>query len=736
MSKKILFVFGTMLLVASTARLQATQPEVWTVSTQDEFLKGDLKGVSVSSDGKLVLAPALQPLYDTGQAYIYSAVTDQRGNLYLGTGNEGRIFRVTPDGQGKEFAKVGESGVYALAVDSNGRLYAGTSPDGKVYRFNSEGQPEVFFDPEEKYIWSLAIDSQNNVFVGTGPKGVIYRVDPLGKGEAYYDANDTHVISLKEAPDGALLAGTAPSGLILRISRDKKPYVLYDSPLEEIRAIAVDRYGNVYAAALSGGGSLDQKAAQAAASVSSRVDGSDDSSQSDNESTVKISGTEKGKKLQVYEIDKENMVETLYTSDDQLAFDLLVRDDGSLLVATGNKGRILSISPERFVTYLAQSPEEQVTRLLERRGKIVAVTSNLGKVFEMQSQFTNEGVYESKVLDAGMIASWGVIRWNLNQPTSAVLKVYTRSGNTKTPDSTWSSWAGPYDNRNGSPIQSQAARYLQWKIEFPAGARSSLSSQENAVELVGVSYLQHNMAPSVTSVTVLPPGVAFAESPSSGSSGGVALGGPEGAHLGSLPRDLRSLEKTSIKVPPRRIYVPGARSVSWDADDPNNDDLTYSVYLRGENDRDWKLLAKDLKDTNYTLDGVSFADGTYFAKIVASDQPSNPAASALQGELVSNAFVIANSSPGISFGSPQVTGNKAVVTFQAQVQASTVFQAEYALDGGDWQVVFPQDGIADSPSEQYSLTLDHLTAGEHSLAVRVVDSVGNIATSQLTITAK
>ena len=196
MNHRSLPAYAIFLLLSATL-LEATQPVRWTTSEQSEFLQGEFTGVSVTSDGKLIMAPALEPLLDTEEAFIYSAVVDQGGNLYVGTGNNGKIFRINPRGQGSEWARVEDAAVYALAVDSLGRVYAGAGPGGKVYRINDRGEAEVFFDPDEKYIWTLAIDRQNNLFVGTGPKGTIYKVNPQGQGDVFYDSKETHITALE-----------------------------------------------------------------------------------------------------------------------------------------------------------------------------------------------------------------------------------------------------------------------------------------------------------------------------------------------------------------------------------------------------------------------------------------------------------------------------------------------------------------------------------------------------------
>ncbi len=731
MKKLIRFCLALQALVWICQSARATQPDHWTVSTPEEFLAGELKGVSITGEGGIVLAPALEPLLDTKEAFVYAAVSDPAGNIYLATGNQGKIFRVGANGQGAEWAKLGEAGVQALAVDSANRLYAASAPDGKVYRFDNGPTPQVFFDPDDKYIWALAIDNQNNVYVGTGPKGIIYKVNPQGKSEVFYDSKETHIVTLALTPDGRLLAGSAPGGLIFRFSSDGKPFVLYDSGLSEISALVTDRYGNIYAAGLSGGPSLDTSAESPETAAKVKVTAVATSPKEDSEDeTVEAGGDTKGpKKTEIYKIAKDNAVEVIYTSNDGLPYDLVVRPDGNLLIATSNKGRIVSIDPRRFPTYLAQTTEEQVTQLIERGGKLYAATSNLGKLFLLGGKSTSVATYESKVFDAGMTATWGAIRWR-SKGSSVVpgVRIFTRSGNTSTADQTWTDWDGPYPDGGGAQIKSPAARFLQWKVEFPEKSGAISPGQSDGVDMVTVAYLQQNLTPQLNSVTVHAPGVAFVEYPGAATGGGVSPGGPDRSHVLSLPRSVREIDKGTAAVPARKIYYPGARSLSWTVSDANQDDLVYSVSIRRQGENSWLLLKDDLTDTHYTIDGSSLPSGTYFAKVTASDRMSNPPGQALETQLLSKAFVVANDLPSVQISPAQVQSRTATVQFTCKSTASTIHQAEYSVDGRQWSIVFPVDGIADSESEQYSLKLDNLSAGEHQLLIRVIDSVGNMST--------
>ena len=247
--RPFIFVFAFALL--SVPAVRAGGPVVWETGSRAELLNGESHGVSVTDAGALMLAPQFTKLFDTEQAYVWSSAADPAGNLYLGTGHDGKIFKVDPSGKGTMLADLSELDVLALAVDGKDVLYAGSSPDGKVYKIEN-GTPKELFDPHTKYIWSLVFDKQGRLLVGTGDKGVIYRVTPDGNGTAFYNTDETHIVSMAIDKDGNLIAGGDPKGYIYRISPEGKAFVLYDSGMREIHSVAVAPNGTIYASAISG----------------------------------------------------------------------------------------------------------------------------------------------------------------------------------------------------------------------------------------------------------------------------------------------------------------------------------------------------------------------------------------------------------------------------------------------------------------------------------------------------
>src|SRR5208282_4365005 len=112
-------------------------------------------------------------------------------------------------------------------------------------------------------------------------------------------------------------------------------------------------------------------------------------------------------------------------------------------------------------------------------------------------QATQAGTYESVVHDTEAISTWGHLTYKGASPE--LVQIFTRSGNTGTPDRTWSDWSAVDSTGNSS---SPKARFFQWKA-----AMHSESGKIPTLSSVMVPYLQQNFRPEVTSIEVLPPGV-------------------------------------------------------------------------------------------------------------------------------------------------------------------------------------------------------------------------------------
>ena len=67
-------------------------------TTQADFLKGDVENLTIDSNGQLTLGPAIELVYETAAPFLWSMVAQPDGTIFVGTGNEGKVFRIDPQG--------------------------------------------------------------------------------------------------------------------------------------------------------------------------------------------------------------------------------------------------------------------------------------------------------------------------------------------------------------------------------------------------------------------------------------------------------------------------------------------------------------------------------------------------------------------------------------------------------------------------------------------------------------
>jgi len=722
------------LLTISLTTIRAGQPLVWETNSRTELLKGDARGVSISDTGVLTMAPKLTELFNTQQTYVWSTAVDDKGNVFLGTGHDGKLFRITADGQGSLFYDAAELDVTAIAVGKDGVVYAGTSPDGKVYRVTPDGHADVYFDPGDKYIWSLALMPDGSLAVGTGDSGKLYRVRSAGakpESSLLVNTTQTHVISLAVTPQGDLIAGTDSGGLVLRVSNDGKTFALFDTQLREIHALAPAADGSIYALALSdaaAGGARPAAVAPAAAtpqpagegtpSTSVTITAIDESGVPIPQSSPTRSRTDvSAARSAVFRILPDGATDVVWSSPTVTAFSISPGlQPGSVLIGTADKGRIYSVTNDGRDTLLIQSPEGQISSLLTRNNQVYAASSNQGKLFRFGTDPVTDGTFESSVRDAKLTASWGRIWWR----GSGNVEVQTRTGNGERPDATWSEWSAPYKNSDGTQITSPRARFIQWRATVKS---NPAQAQPAVIEDVCLAYLPRNVAPEVLSITALPIGVGLQQVVQVAVDPNVESSGLDPSLFGPV-----------AQVPPRRFYQRGARSFQWQSEDRNGDTLEYSIYYRALNEQTFRLLKDKLRDNFYTIDSATLADGRYIIKVVASDAPDNPPGQKLTGERLSEPVDIDNTPPVVKVLTPaQVTGDKVRVVFSVDDATGKVKRADASSDGAAWIPVFPEDGIADSGHETYAVEFALSTPGEHTISLRSFDTSGNVGTLSVAV---
>ncbi len=761
---------------SSVSPLHAEHTRRWLQTTYEEFLKGTARGVAVRSDGRLELAPKFTLLADADASYLWSLRLDPKGTLYAAGGSPAKVFRFDSVGKPTIAFESTDLVAQAIAFDSKGTLYVGTSPDGKVYRVSASGEKSVFFDPKTKYIWDIAFGADGNLYVATGDKGQVFAVSPDGKGELFYASDEAHIRVLAFDANKNLLAGTEPNGRVLRITRpdaksprkEKDPsaaegFVLYETSKREITSLAVAPDGSIYVAAIG------EKQRATSSSSSTTIIASPQGTTSFTSSASGVTGGVSGQFQQstpfvafpptlsssIYRLSPEGAPDELWTSRDDVVYSLGFASDGRVLAGTGNSGSLLAIDGHGVFAQLAKAGSAQITGIARNAaGKVFLCTANPGKVFAVGPEYEAEGTYESRSFDAQLFSQWGRLDWWGPPPAAATsaksaassgeprLEFFVRSGNTEDPGKEWSRWFGPY-SKPGSTVEAPSARFFQWKAVIHDGRPG------DGINWVSLAYLPRNVAPVIDAIVLQDPGVRAQGNTiiSTGQAPSVALKMPPTPNTPNV-FIAQTITPQKFEQPPQGFREKGYQSVLWSAHDDNEDELHFSVYYRGENEHEWKLLKDKLDQKFYSWDTTTLPDGAYYLKIVATDAPSNPPAIALKTERESERFEIDNTPPAIEGLSADtwtrctgVCGDATIIVkFTARDASSSIDRAQYSVDGGEWNLVAPIGGVSDAREEQYQFPLSFdfkapaTGSREHTIAVRAYDRFENVGSAKSTTT--
>jgi WD40 repeat protein len=730
-------------LILSPHVVQAQGTRLWAQSHYEEFEKGQPRSIAISSRGYLEAGPELRSVLLTPSTYIWDVTSDKEGNAYLATGSPATVLKVTPAGASTKLFSTKDLTVQAVRVGPDGSVYAATVPAGKVYRIKpgqsglDETTAALVFDSaasapsaasakqeQARYIWDLAFDAQGALYVATGGPAAIYRVDISAASphaEVYFQSDEQHIRCLLFEPNGNLIAGSDGGGLVYRIGKDHKGLVIYNAPKREVTSLAESTDGRLYVAAVGEKTKSTlpplpvQGVAVATATITIVTPGSVQASSSNG---LIPEGS------QIDELSPQGAPRKLWASRDDVVYALRSTPQG-LLVATGNRGRIYRIQEDGTYLDLARAATGQVTAFAPAPDGLYVATSNTGRLYKLSGQPAAQGNYLSDVFDSGVFSQFGRVEVNGEGA------IYARSGNVENPERNWSEWRKVSGDSSAAP----AARFVQWKAVLGPGSQ---------VDSVGINYLPVNIAPVVDEIVVEPGARATQTAQPTGQPQQITI------NLNSGQSGLTYTQDQS-SGPLAAVRDRSAVTVRWGAHDDNGDELIFDVYIRGDGEKNWRLLRPRVTERFYSFDAIRVPDGGYRVRVVASDAPAHPLGDALTAEREGDRFIIDTTPPVVSALEGRVQSGVLHATFAASDATSPITRAEYSLDASRWQVLEPVGKLSDSLTEHYDLTvplaalprpsLDETQAApapatdpqEHILTVRVYDRYENVTATKTVV---
>lgn len=655
-------------VLAGSARAVTT--ERFVLDDAESLSAGELIHAAVHSDGRVESGVDLTRIaLPDDVPLVYSSVRGADGSLYLGTGNDGRVFRVRGD-RAEPFAQTGQLLVAAMAIGDGGALFAGTLPEGRIYTIRPDGNATELVRPEQaEHVWELVWDPQRRLlFAATGPEGKVYAIDRQGRATVWWDSPAAHVMSLALAQDGSLYAGTSEDAVVARISGEGRVEIVHDFPGNEITALAAR--GDVLAVAAN---ELPDPPALSAATSNDRTSAG---------SRAPRPGLGKGR---IWRVGRDGRAEQLYSRNAGHITSLEILSDGAILGGVGDDGLIVRVNPDRTHSTWIDVEERQVLDLHFDGGAPFFVTGDGAALYRATDARPRDAVWESKVLDARFRARWGQLTWR----GDGQLTFQTRSGNTERPDEAWSEWSS--DLTSAGPIRSPEARFLQIRARFDRDPNAVLRA-------VTAYFLPQNQRPYVRDVRL------------------------EGENEAATKR-LRA-ERQDHVPSPSAIY-----KLAWTADNADGDRVRYRLRFRREDQSVWRDILREsetLTEERYSWNTGSIPDGFYVVRVEASDELDNAAGLALSHTADSEPIRIDNHPPRIE----QLRAQGARLTGVATDGLGPIAQLEVAIDGGEWRPMFPVDDLFDTAEERFEIDLAPLASGTHIIAVRATDAGGNIGSGE------
>lgn len=572
--------------------------------------------------------------------------------------------------------------------------------------------------------------------MATGDKGIIYKVTGENRAEVFFDSDEPNIVSLAWDNKGRLLAGSQGSGLLYRIDPSSpSPYVLLSSNQKEVKRMIVRPDGGIFVLVLDGLG-VETPAAEVTPSINTFPNPmnpqgppvpnpapmiSAPGMETGLPGQVESGAPGKGGASELYFLAPDGLPRQIWTS--KFTGHSLALKGEHALVGTGDDGYLFEIDSQGRASLIVKVSSGQITKLVTGSdGKLSLLGSNPGAVWSLSKDKNKEGVYESDVFNSNFFVRWGAFDVTGNIPEGSSVSVQTRSGNTSSPDKSWSEWK----SLDKTSVTSPSAQYLQYRLELKG-------SPDLTVNDVAFFYQPFNLPPVISSVEVISskqtpfpiqfnaPGMTPAMVAAQLVGLPINRNTPQPAPPGDMPAQMPMMQQPkAIGAPARGLHL-----AFWNASDPNQDPLLFKVFYKSEGDESWHLLDENLDIPFFMWDTTGWPDGNYTLRIEANDSLSNAPAEVKTAEDTSRRFQIDNTPPVMS--GLQVNGRQA--TFTVSDNLSVIKSVTVSTDGIHYLPLAPVQGILDSKQKSFLYTAPDLV---NRVFIRMEDADGNIGAAAIT----
>lgn len=689
----------------------------------DEFNKGELKGVSLSSDGILYPGPTFKGIWTNGEELVWSMASGSEDVIYFSTGNEGKIFRME-NGKAQELADLEEIAVFSMIVDSEGRLYAGASPGGKIYRFNEKGEKEVFFETGEEYVWDLMFDEDKNLFAATGTSGRLYKIDPDGDGEIYYETVDKNIMDImmmQNIEDDAIYLGTHDKGRVYRVYEERKAFVLYDSGMDEVRALAEGEDGHFYAAINSAKASPQPQSTPQQPSSDENKNGNGNGQNQESQQKTGLSlPVILGKQSAIVKLDMAGFhVPVLHAPESPIHFMVYDDEKENILAGIGDKGKLYEVKGLKDYSVVLSVDQKHVLSYVKNAEGTILGTGQTAALYNINWDSREDQEYISPVHDAMAASQWGKMLIEGKLPKGSSIELSTRSGNTEEPDKTWSEWTKKHSFKDKtSTIKCPVARFYQYKLLLSGKNEGELPE----IDGVASYYLVPNRAPLFEEIKVE-------------TAGGSKNGGKNQGKNGGKSNDSGNSAGGGASIDTKAHSNPKKLKITWKVHDPDGDKMLHTLYFKGIDDTGWLKIEDKIDKNSFEFSTESIPDGRYLFKVETTDLPDNPKSAAKTSAFVSDPRMVDNTPPEFikDITYDDIDEKDVVIYVTARDEMSVITSAQYTVNADEWYNIHPEDEIFDSKTESFAFFLRDLEEKQAVVGIMITDSAGNTAVGKVLV---
>jgi len=427
--------------------------------------------------------------------HIFAMAMDATGRLLAGiSGEKCKLCRFQAD-SAEAAAKAGMETIFepndakyifAIVTDSTGNIYLGTGPQGKVYQLDPSGkEAKLLYDSLDNNMLSLSVGPDGFVYAGSDERGLVYKIDPRTKtATVLYDSDQPEVTAL-------LLAAGLASG-----QGD-----LYAAATSARIVDSADRFASQLP--MAGRPEVPSQKADSASDGGRKLQIANTKRADDVEAAKRPPPVSRparpGQASYVYRITKDGFVTDIFTETAVLF--CLTEQDGKLLVGAGNDGQLFAVDPvsEQQAIIYKDEQASQITAVAVAGNDLYLGTANPAKLIKLGKTFASEGTYTSDLIDAGQPAKWGKLQIEADVPRGCKVTVASRSGNVKdVNDPTFSSWTDLVEVTEPIQLRCPLGRFCQYKLVL----QSEQGRTSPVIREIAVASAVPNLAPKVKSVSV------------------------------------------------------------------------------------------------------------------------------------------------------------------------------------------------------------------------------------------